>query len=93
MGNRIAYISQLPHGKALILQALDDNNPPLVDKLANRFGLEEMLNPDKNTHFMASLLYYLGVLTLAGETAFAEIVLKIPGVRYVTCDVERPYFA
>ena len=22
-----------------------------------------------------------------------EIVLKIPGVRYVTCDVDRPYYA
>jgi hypothetical protein len=78
--NRIAYISRLPHGKSLILRALDEENPPVVRGLANRFGVEDMLSTDKDTHFMASLLYYLGVLTLGEQTIFGKLIFNIPNL-------------
>jgi len=37
-----------------------------------------MLETTKDTKFIVSLLYYLGILTLNGETEFGE--LKIPNL-------------
>jgi hypothetical protein len=51
-----------------------------VRGLANRFGVEDMLSTDKDTHFMASLLYYLGVLTLGEQTIFGKLIFNIPNL-------------
>jgi hypothetical protein len=48
--------------------------------LANRFGVEDLLKVTKDHSFMASLLYYFGVLTLAGETPLGELQLQIPNL-------------
>jgi hypothetical protein len=77
---KIAYISQLPHGGQLILDMLNEGKATSVPLLANRFGVQDMLSAEKDTTFMASLLYYFGVLTMGGRTLDAELRLRIPNL-------------
>jgi len=77
---KLAYISQLPKGDLVLLAALSADQSLSVPRLANRFGLEDLLQATKDHSFMASLLYYFGVLTLAGETPLGELQLQIPNL-------------
>ncbi len=77
---KLSYIAQLPGGAELIVDALQDEADLSVPVLADRFGVEDMLTVQKDTAFMASLLYYFGVLTLAGRNAFRELQLRIPNL-------------
>jgi len=86
---KLAYISKLPGGGQLILDALNEDQPLTVQRLANRFSLADMLAATKDRSFMASLLYYFGILTFGGRTVFGELILKIPNLvvreLYVAC--------
>ena len=64
---KIAYVAGLPDGRALILDALEEDARISIRQLEDRFGVAEMLTPTHDRTFMASLLYYLGVLTLGQE--------------------------
>ncbi len=78
---KIAYVARLPGGEALITQALQEEPPLSLLHLEDRFGVAEMLAPSQDTRFMASLLTYLGVLTLAQEqTAAGKQILRIPNL-------------
>jgi len=78
---KITYISRLPHGEEVILNALSDETPLIIQELADRFGVEDMLTVTKDTEFMASLLYFFGVLTLTDQqTALGELTMKIPNL-------------
>ncbi len=78
--NKIAYIANLPGGEAVIASALDEENLPLVNHLANRFGVADMMTGSKDSVFMASLLYFFGVLTLGGQTPLRQLILCIPNL-------------
>ncbi|HOW76479.1 MAG TPA: AAA family ATPase, partial [Candidatus Competibacteraceae bacterium] len=83
--NHIQYVARLPHGSTLITQALaaDAERPEsaiLIDQLADRFGVEMMLNTPKDQTFLASLLYYFGVLTIAGRNKLGQLRLTIPNL-------------
>lgn len=45
--------------------------------------------PEEDTPFMASLLYYFGVLTFDGYTANGELILKIPNLVMRKLYIER----
>jgi hypothetical protein len=77
---KISYISQLPNGEQVILAALDDAMPLSVTELHDRFGVRQMLAESNTTTFIASLLYYLGVLTLGGINPDGELILRIPNL-------------
>jgi len=77
---KMHYISQLPKGRELIFDALTEKKPVRVRRLADRFGVEDMLHARKDTGFVASLLYYFGILTLGGMTPFGELILRIPNL-------------
>ncbi len=87
--NRLRYVAQLPHGETLITRALNPEVPLAITELSNRFGVEEMLTAPKDTAFMASLLYYFGVLTLAGHDALGKLQLTIPNQVVRQLYVER----
>lgn len=87
--NRIHYVAKLPHGHELIARILDPENPPKIAWPEDKFGVEEMLFASKDQRFMASLLYYLGVLTFGEEDEFGEIELKIPNLVIHRLYVER----
>ena len=77
---KMHYISRLPEGRRLIFDALAEEEPVRVRRLADRFGVEDMLYAPKDTGFVASLLYYFGILTLGGVTPFGELILTIPNL-------------
>lgn len=78
---KITYISRLPHGEEVILNALSDETPLIIQDIADRFGVEDMLTVTKDTEFMASLLYFFGVLTLTDQqTALGELTMKVPNL-------------
>lgn len=77
---KIEYISRLPNGEQVILTALDRSNPLIIAELADRFGVEDMLYATKDTTFMASLLYFFGMLTLNGTTPMGELIVEIPNL-------------
>jgi CRP-like cAMP-binding protein len=53
----------------------------VIDQLADRFGVEALLQSVQDTTLMTSLLYFFGVLTLTNEmTEKGKIVLRIPNM-------------
>jgi hypothetical protein len=86
---KITYISQLPQGEQLIVQALNGSEPLTISQLSNRFGVEDMLHASKDTRFLISLLYYFGILTLYGKNEFGKWCFKIPNLVVRKLYVER----
>jgi len=87
--NRIKYIASLPHGHDVIARLFDAENPPRIGRLVDKFGVEEMLYAQKDQPFMASLLYYLGVVTFGERNMFGELSLCIPNLVIKRLYVER----
>lgn len=87
--SKLVYISQLPHGEDLLIQALNGDAGVIIPQLAQRFGVQDVLTAVKDQPFMASLLYYFGVLTLTGQTDFRESILNIPNLVARSLYVER----
>ncbi|VFN04349.1 MAG: PD-(D/E)XK nuclease superfamily protein, partial [Candidatus Kentron sp. G] len=77
---KLHYIARLPEGRRLIFGALEKAESVTIFELAERFGVEDMLHAPKDTGFVASLLYYFGILTFGGVTPFGELVLTIPNL-------------
>jgi hypothetical protein len=77
---KISYISRLPGGDRLLWDNLNEQVPVTIQRLANRFGVQEMLSAPKDHTFMASLLYYFGVLTLGERTPRGTRTLLIPNL-------------
>ena len=86
---RIVYVSQLGGAEQLVLQALNEQEPLTVTTLAQRFGVAEVLAGDKSIEYLAALLYYLGVLTLDGQTPLRDLILKVPNLVVRGLYVER----
>jgi len=78
--NKLTYLSRLPNGRAIIWQALNETPPLVLSLLANRFGVDQMLKTTQSNQFIISLLYYLGILTLDGETELRKLRFKIPNL-------------
>ncbi|WP_133510078.1 AAA family ATPase [Candidatus Thiosymbion oneisti] len=87
--NRIEYIACLPHGQELVAKALDATEPLLIGQLARRFGVHDMLTAAKDRAFLASLMYYLGILTIDGRDGMGDLALRIPNLVIRRLYVER----
>lgn len=87
--NKLMYISRLPHGEELLIKALSGDDVVTIPQLARRFGVQDMLNSVKDQPFMASLLYYFGILTWVGLTPFNECILKVPNLVARSLYLER----
>jgi hypothetical protein len=77
---KLEYIAQLPHGNEIIAGALNDEDPLTVIRLAYGFGVEDMIYAVKDSTFMASLLYFFGMLTIGGKTMFRDLILRVPNL-------------
>jgi hypothetical protein len=86
---KITYISLMPNGGQIIIDALDNNHQIAISELYDRFGVAEVLQTTKDSQFMASLLYYFGVLTFDGYTEKGKLILKIPNLVVQKLYVER----
>lgn len=79
--NKLRYIAKLPYGEELIVAALDNQKNIYIDQLSERFGVEDVLAAVKDQGFMASLLYYFGILTQAGpDPILGQLRLTIPNL-------------
>ncbi len=87
--SKIKSLSQLANGKEIILNLLNEAAPVTIAELADRFGIEDMLFAQKDWVFLASLLYYLGVVTMDGRTKKGNLILKIPNLVIRKLYVER----
>jgi len=87
--SKLRYIAELPHGEAVLAEALNGAHGIVIPRLARRFGVAEVLAAVKDQAFMVSLLYYVGVLTLTGQTDYAESILNIPNLVARSLYVER----
>jgi len=86
---KLSYIASLPGGGQVLLDAVNDEPPLALSVLADRFGVEEMLLAVKDASFMASFLYYFGVLTFGGRTPLGKLILRIPNLVARKLYVER----
>lgn len=89
--NRLRHLSQLPAGRALIEQVVADSQPLFINRRSSRFRLMALLNPSPDQATLASLMYYLGILTLAGRGELNELQLRIPNLVIRQLYVERLY--
>ena len=87
--NKLLYISKLAHGEEILLKAISEETAITVPQLAQRFGVEDVLKATKDQVFMGSLLYYFGILTLAGRSSYNECILKIPNLVAKKLYIER----
>ncbi len=88
--NKLTYIASLPQGEALLIAALSHETPVEIPELVQRFGVADVLAAVKDQPFMASLLYFFGILTLADEKgALAKLILRIPNLVARGLYVER----
>ena len=87
--SKLRYIADLPYREDVLAQALNGEQGVMIPRLAKRFGVADVLAAVKDQPFMASLLYYFGVLTLTGRTDFAEPILNIPNLVVRSLYVER----
>ena len=87
--NRIEYIARLPRGEEIVSAALDRAHPLSVDRLEQRFGVERMLHAPQTEGFLASLLYFFGVLTYSGRDPLGKLQLSIPNLVVRKLYVER----
>jgi hypothetical protein len=87
--DRIEYIAQLPNGPALIERICDDSQQVIVPKLHDRFGVKDMLEEKQEEEALASLLYYLGVLTQDKVVALGKLQLRIPNLVIRSLYIEK----
>lgn len=77
--SRVRYIANLPEGGNVIANILDEQNPVLLPYLETQFGVEQLHRLQTDPRYMASLLYFFGVLTIAGTGgALEEMKLEVP---------------
>ena len=86
---KLRYIAELQHGEDLITEALNGEEGILIPQLARRFGVADVLDAVKDRDFMASLLYYFGILTMNGIGFLGKSILNIPNLVARSLYVER----
>jgi hypothetical protein len=87
---KITYISKLPIGESMILDLAHKQSSVEISELKERFGIDDLLmDQSKDRHFIASYLYYMGALTIAGETLGGDLSLKIPNLAMKPLYIDR----
>jgi len=87
---KITYISKLPIGESMIIDLGHKKSSVDISELKERFGIEDLLlDISKDRQFIASYLYYVGALTIAGETITGNTALKIPNLLMKSLYIDR----
>jgi hypothetical protein len=78
---RIGYIAGLGGAEELLRGALNEQEPLTTATFAQRFGVSDIMSPGKKgKEFLASLLYYFGVLTIERRNDLLDYVLRVPNL-------------
>ncbi len=87
---KLQYIAQIPGGKHLLTDLNQDGHEVVIQELEDRFGIKQMLSDEsKDRRFLASFLYYFGILTLNGETDEGDLRLTVPNLVMQQLYVDR----
>ncbi|MBL4901531.1 MAG: AAA family ATPase [Desulfocapsa sp.] len=87
---KLEFVANLPKGQKLLLDLMEKDREVVISEMADRFGIQEMLSDNsRDNAFLASFLYYSGVLTLQGETDDLEVVLRVPNLVMKKLYIER----
>ncbi|MCP4756310.1 MAG: AAA family ATPase, partial [Proteobacteria bacterium] len=87
---KLEYVSRIPNGRRLLLNLVNEERQVVVNKLEKRFGIKRILkHQGKDIAFLASFLYYFGVLTIAGNTPKRKLKLRVPNLVMNGLYVER----
>ncbi|MFZ4663785.1 MAG: AAA family ATPase [Caldilineaceae bacterium] len=78
--HKLVYISSHPAGEALLLDAITEDKTISVATLNERFGMAAMLEAEKQRDRLATLLCYLGALTVSGTTPAGKVEMTIPNL-------------
>ncbi len=88
--SKLMYTADLPGGREMVFTLTQRDASVVIPRISKRFGLTEMLSDQsRDRTFIASFLYYFGVLTLVGETPRGELALKVPNLVMQSLYVER----
>lgn len=78
---KLEYLGQIVTGRQAVIDALQSDEPLVIDALSERFTLSAMLaRLSQDTTFLASYLYYFGMLTIAGTDAHRRVHLVPPNL-------------
>jgi len=87
---KITYISNLPIGETIVTELSQKDARIKIKKLQARFGINDLLlDQSKDRQFIGSYLYYVGALTMAGETKSGKTALKIPNLLMKSLYIDR----
>ncbi|NJL28134.1 MAG: AAA family ATPase [Thermoanaerobaculia bacterium] len=78
---KLAFLGHLPAGSRVLTELMRGDGRLAVKRLEDRFTFEDLATRlGEDDRFLASLLYYLGMLTDAGKTPELDLMLEIPNL-------------
>ena len=78
---KLEYAASIPRGRQMLLEIARSKRHTAVNDIVDRFGIKEMLDDTSKDHdFLASFLYYFGVLTIEGERSDGNLELRVPNL-------------
>ncbi|MCP4658965.1 MAG: AAA family ATPase, partial [bacterium] len=78
--NKLGYVSRVTAGQKVVVDLLRTDKPMEIAHLADRFTLAQMLQQTGDSTYLASFLYYFGMLTVTGETLERRLLLAPPNL-------------
>ena len=78
--NKLEYIASRPGGTQLIQALLENQQDVGIQRIVNRFQLQDLVKPTQEADNLASLLFYFGMVTVSGRTQSGKLRLQIPNL-------------
>ena len=78
---KLEYAAQLPRGRQMLLNITRETEPLTITDISDRFGVRDILTDNSRDYaFLASFLYYFGVLTISTVRFDGKLALRIPNL-------------
>lgn len=78
---KLEYLGQIAAGRQAVINLLQADEPMVIETISDRFTLSAMLDrSSQDNPFLASYLYYFGMLTLTGKDAQNNVLLAPPNL-------------
>ena len=88
--DKLDYLARIIPGQQAVMDLLQTGRPLEIAKLEERFTLADMVRrSSQDRTFLASFLYYFGMLTLSGRTEFRALQLQPPNLVVKTLYIDQ----
>ncbi len=78
---KLEYLGKIVSGRQAVINVLQTDKPLIIKALSDRFTLSSMLDRlSQDNTFLASYLYYFGMLTITGTDARGRVCLAPPNL-------------